>query len=408
MINKLEPDRVLPFFNLFVFTYPFVSYLSTYVSPQLPYFLLIFFVITSLFSTFKKVAAPSSSFKLSIRVITLFAFLLFSLISALIGPAGSGSEKYLLSFVFCFLLTIINWSSSVNSSLILFDLIVYSLPIVLMLFLSSMSNIVRFFDTSSLHEYINLGQAAGFFAGLTLIILISRPIPSLASLFLLSIASLILLLSGSRGPMLSIIFCLLISLSSKKRFLSYLSRMPSFLSRPKVILPLLIVLTLTTLFFTHSGLQLLSDIFTASSNRFLVLFEGSSSLSSSSFAARLDHYKQISGYLDSTGFLGGGFLGYSFHINNGQDLSVYPHNVYIQVFGDIGLLGFSSLLALLLSTLLSLYQKFPQLFLVLLYTCVCGLFSWSIYSYYPFFILLGLSFSCLDPINKKSLPSHLP
>jgi hypothetical protein len=184
---------------------------------------------------------------------------------------------------------------------------------------------------------------------------------------ILLIAFLLMFISGSRTPMLSVLFCILLISNSIYSF-------------KKNIGLILLLLCISLLGFFYLSSNYLFD------TNFYSLYE------------RIDIFKNLFDMnFDYIKGIGTGSFGMFFY---GEDKLFYPHNSFLEVFVENGIIGF----VLYCGLIFAFIRKFKLniISLLVLYTFINGLTSGDIPGNNVFYILLYLSFY----ISKSTLSNH--
>ncbi|HGS4803637.1 TPA: O-antigen ligase family protein [Vibrio parahaemolyticus] len=148
----------------------------------------------------------------------------------------------------------------------------------------------------------------------------------------LSINIFSILISGARGPLIALVFCLLLLFS--KDIISMVVRK----KLAKIIITISFVVFL--LFFVYYFDVFSMDVFDRSWRRLLLLFDGGgNSLSERFYALNMTYEKGFDSYFSI--FFGEG-LGSFGVIVYGVDQYYYPHNVPLEILFEMGLMGLFS------------------------------------------------------------------
>jgi O-antigen ligase len=378
---------------LFLFAGSFKS--ASFIQSAIPIDLTLLFFILSLFTGFiimikKKLVVKISSFYL-VTAYVLFAT--YSVASMIWSPSVDyAREKG------TFMLLTVFWSLAASSLIISNEEIRVKRFLLIILLLASWQAFQSFqvylvssgegFITVMGASYLGTGQIIGLGALVLLSVILFSKHPliyKLFAFFLFIIMLFILLILGGRGPLLATLLAMLLTLVYAFKF----DHFKLSISRYGIVVLILIFVSILVI-----GYLIASGNETQTLLRLMMLFEGSDDSSAGTravyYGASIEFWKQAP--------LVGQGLGSWPVLYDGTDLRNYPHNMFLEVLSELGLIGFvlfSMLLALGIKNLfyLQTIQGNPQCMgVVLLFVCsfLNILISGDIPDNRTFFCILGL------------------
>lgn len=179
--------------------------------------------------------------------------------------------------------------------------------------------------------YIGIGRTLGLAFVPTFALLMSHPLTSAKSLMALILSTLfvvVMYFSGARGPMLALLFSILVSILYASRY-----RLRSFILR-RANRRAIWITVITLLLPTIALLQM--DLGARTITRFNVLFESEGGGVSAS--ARLHNYEQALKHISDSPFIGHGIGSFPMLLGL-SDQRGYPHNLFLEVWVELGLIG---------------------------------------------------------------------
>ena len=331
-------------------------------------------------------------------IILMFLFYLWILISL----SYTASNKFGYYKAIAFLTNIIAFSYPILSKkikinkfikLYVLSIIAFSIWFIPMLRQNQIQYNLFFAENTS-GLYLTLGQSFGI---IFVIILLKNDLFNNKKLKkgLLLISVIAMLSLGARGPMVALIFTLLIYLFLNGNLSRNLKRK---ISQNQIIIffaSLIFIFFLASYFIITN--EYLLTLFSRALSRFSLLFAENKG---NSVNVRVEHiYWSINAIFDNVlNFIFGyGFGSYNF-IKTGVDTRNYPHNIFLETFVELGFIGFLLLIALFLFLFL-LSKKQKHIKYSLLYVLLISMFSGSLTDMRMFFGILAVILS----INKSQI-----
>jgi O-antigen ligase len=203
----------------------------------------------------------------------------------------------------------------------------------------------------------------GLLNGLSLILVLhesNKKVKALCFVFFL----LTLIVSGARGPLVFYVFIMAIY---------FIFFCKTRLKYSLYIFGFSVIAIMGFLYF-GDGVEILKFVFNSTFNRLFLLFSDSKG---ASVNVRVEHVQHSLEFINQKMFFGSGFASYGL-ISSGMDIRSYPHNVLLEIWVELGLLGFV-LYSLFIGSgfLMSMQLKNKYLFLSLLFLFINALKSSS-------------------------------
>ena len=149
----------------------------------------------------------------------------------------------------------------------------------------------------------------------------------------------VILYTGSRGPAFSLLLVLLV-------YLLFLSKRPLWQA---------VLLAVVGGFVLYA---IVLELPSGAQIRFLYPTDPTSD-AGMSFIVRREYWRQAFDLFLSHPIIGVGTGGFSYHVF-GLDVQEYPHNLFLEVASELGILGVACLLAFLLASFRMVYKVFPK------------------------------------------------
>jgi len=281
----------------------------------------------------------------------IFLFIIFSVFSLLWTPAFNYGSYKLALFSLKFLMIFVNIPLIIKESrfFIVSNIAIFTTSIMLLLLIFGFNifNITSFnrWDRFGGNDYqsnsINVGRYFGLASIFYYLIILYKNSTylKLASVFLIVISILLIVITGSKGPLISTLLVMI------------LITLPLIKKLGKAIIVFLVI------FF---GLWIGTSSFvmtTLSSNDFI--FHRYIDFSGSSNSRYLAINKCLDNYLESpliTKIFGEG-IGATGYVLQSSDVPDYPHNIFVEILVEFGLVGLLSIIYLIVITLIFINKK---------------------------------------------------
>lgn len=324
-----------------------------------------------------------------IMLYTMFAITAFILLSLIYTHSSNYGYYKAVIWVTCLLGFIFPLFNYVNVRFLCFSLISSSILLSLV-----HSFIFSFFDLSLLSvelKYVVYGVYLdlGYFLGVSLFLcffVYKYSVSTAERLFLiiLGIVSLFMLFSsGARGPFLFalllsflyFLFCFMLNNKFRVKFLLF-------------SVPLLVVGALFFLSAFNFGFDVdieLGRQLSRSINRLLLIF---SEDRGNSVNARIGYLVDSAYYINTNPFVGYGYGSYGI-ITTGIDQKAFPHNMFLEAWFELGLLGFFCLVLFVFNSLF-ISAKVHSLFILNLFILANQMKSSNLSDSRVYFTLIGL------------------
>jgi len=310
---------------------------------------ILFLILTGLSSFLRLVRQPDFSVSVIVPFVLYVILTMLVILSYFYAPntvlMQEKTFKYLglTTPAFLFVYLLIRDKKSLKMFLAFLSIISLVLSIISFTLTSSVSGFVGFNDGN----YLGLGRINGI--GLAVIIFLGVFNSEIrrGKVFLLLFSSIIaisLLSTGGRMPVISVMCAALIVMVSSIKIKNGNLTFPSYFKKTLLIIPI----SIGAVYFAYK-----KGIIDQFLNRFLVLFYESSGGSSS--VGRLERY-YLSFELWKDNFVfGTGFGGFGFYYTNDQSHD-YPHNLFLEMLSELGLLGFMTITVLVIIVLIRCFK----------------------------------------------------
>lgn len=328
------------------------------------------FVIVDIFLNifFRKIILSNFTIKVFLLILLLLSFILTSLIY-------SPSSEYKFEKAFSFLVNILYFlypvfikSIDINKITKSYLFIVLPLSVIYVYFTSIMWNnysVVTAIFREAGFDYLSIG----FHLGILVLLLNYQKYP----LWLQLITLLLLFASAARGPL--IITLIVLFVTHYKKFIEI---------KKRAFTNMLVICLLTVSIFSFFQTSEI-NIFDNAISRFRSLESGNDN----STNARLEMMRFAFQYpfkSESTILFGNGFGSFGILFNN-LDARAYPHNIFLEIFFELGLIG-TLILSLLFITLFSKSKFRSNIFAILLLFATLNAFKsssvidlWTLFSF---------------------------
>lgn len=349
------------------------NYINTYIGTfDLVLFMVVLACIDILYqSTIRKLKISTSSFHILISILLFYSYILISL---LYSPSYlykyEKATSFIINIIFFIYPLFIN---QINLKLLARLYAILLIPIAL--FSIYMSSIVWSVESNAVTKFIDLKyNYLGLGIHLGILFLILNHLKT--SIFIQLFVFLLLIASAGRGPLLFIIVIV---------FIKYLSSNKSFKLKSLLRLFLTIIISFIVLIIFKEHLLLL---FERSFGRLSSLISYGNDNSSNERIQYMQFAFYQPFYSLQSLLIGNGFGSFGI-IFSGNDVRAYPHNIFLEVFFELGIVGLIIISVLLFLTLskLSLKDLFSILFLFCFFN---SLKSSSIIDLWLLFSFIGL------------------